>query len=418
MSSRLVARFAAFLGCGVFFVVCSASILAQNSGGPPDAFISATPFVTWLGTSPKPQIPWYVEIVPPELTFYERMHLRILVKISGSQVRRHLPNAGLAFMYQVTDAAGRIYQDHTILEPQKLERTVDDYDLMEEENMLVIPGEYRLALALYDRKTGKYSFQEQHVTVPKPAGDPLPNCWPDNPSVYFFQPDDPGFNVLQRAPMALKLSLESDRPLRLKVMVNVNAPPDSAQFLGDYNRELLSSLGALATLTQLNVAGSSVTANVIDSVHRRVLLELPAASGLDWLILQSAVRSSDPDSIDVRALRDPWGEQAFLAQQLQRLVDSEVRSKASASDPLTVVILVSNPLRQGVDAPPAPPLHLPAPAGLLMYYISTGLPPPSGAHYSDEILNMLAPFNPHFFSARTATGVRAALADLLARISK
>jgi hypothetical protein len=442
----LQAHFPSALALGVVLLFLPNCASAQHDHLDP--FIATTPFATWLGTSPKPQIPWKVETLPFELTFYQRVHLSVLITVPGTEVRRYVSGGGLAFMYQITDAAGRVYQDDNILQPQKLDRGARKGDLMAYEHILLVAGQYRLSVALYDPQTREYSFHEESVTIPELSPDPLNDSWPQDPSVYFFQPDDPGFTLLAHVPMSLNLSVKDDRPVHLNVLVNLNPYPDSAQSPDLYNRQLLSSLAALAILTQLNLPHGSVSASVIDSLHRRIFLEEDDASEINWSNLQSAVQSQDPLKIDVRALQDPAGEETFLATQIEKLLRSVFRAPANGAAPLNVLILVSNSVRLDSQAAPDPPPALTVPPGLVVYYIATELspdaspkhlaptspaPPPSSHarrndppwqpapppdDNRDQILPLLAPFQPHLFDARYPDDFRAALADLLAEISR
>lgn len=413
---------------------------AASKDSAADAFIASTPFSTWLGTAPKPQISWRVQVLPPSLADYQRIHLRIFVKVPGRQVLRHIPAGGLAFMIQVTDSRHEIYQDHTLLAPQSLEKGVTKGDLEIFENMLVVPGQYVIALALYDQKTGEYSFQQIPVTVPEIRNDPLANSWPPYTPVQSFEPNDDGFAIFLAKPQFhLNLSLKNHRPIQLSVILNFTPSPGSARSLDFYHHELRTYLAVLATLTGIDLASGSISAEVVDPIHHRVLFEQLDARDLDWPRLQKALTTEDAQRIDVSTLEQSGNDEAFLAQNLQRQFDLASDPPREGAKPLHVFVVVSNPTDFGMQNAPSQ-LLMPSGADSLVFYIRTGPPleppaaqRPGGFHsvhstpvrqrpqdglISDDVAALLAPLKPQTFNAASPEDFRSAVSQLLRVLSQ
>src|ERR1700683_3895542 len=241
----------------------SNSVCAHQAA--PDDFIATTPFSTWLGTAPKPQIRWHVQVLPTELTYYQRIHLCVLAKIPGREVLRHIPAGGLAFMVQVTDPHGRVFQDHSLLEPQLVEKGVTKGDLEISENMLVDPGTYSVALALYDQKTREYSFDERHINWPALKTDRLPDSWPADAGVQFFDPRDSGFKIfLSDHPPQLNLPVHNGRPVHLDVILTFAPSRHTARSPSYYDHQQLVYFNALAELAGLDLTQGSVSLEIVD----------------------------------------------------------------------------------------------------------------------------------------------------------
>ncbi len=418
---------------GLLFL--DAPLFGQSSGLDP--FIAATPFHTWLATTPRPQIPWKVEFLPLQLSYYQRITLRIRIQVPGKELLLRVSRGGFSSMIQATDGAGQIYQDHTVLEPQDLEKQVRKGTLELIWNMLVVPGEYRVALALYDQSTGEYSFMEQLVTVPPLKDDPLPGAWSDSPSLQFFNPDKDQFKVFLATPPArLNLPLRTRRSLHLEVIVNLTPAENAAESLTRYTHDLVVLLGALAAFTQLDLRNGSLRVETLDLSRRRVIFEQENVRELDWPRLQSAVGTMDPSRIDVASLEHRGENAAFLALELQRRLDQAARAAASGEPaPLSVYIIVSSPTGLEPGTEPSP-LALPEGSDCLVYYIygiyseqfarsrAGRFPirpyprPRDDSRFGyDDIGKLLKPLKPRVFRSASPEEFRSALAKLIAEVS-
>lgn len=390
--------------------------------GLADPFIAATPFATWLGTAAKPQIPWQVKILPAELSYYQRIHFQVFFEIPGKQVLQRVPGGGLAFMIQMADSSGAVYQDHVSLEPHDLEKGVKKGNLQVTENMLVVPGIYDLAVAVYDQKTGEHSFQQQRVNIPQLDHDALPNSWPAAPRVQFFDPDDPGFKVYRSSPpVRLHLPLETRRPLRLEVILDFAVPVRAANSHSFYNEWLGAKLGQLAALSQIELKNGSLRVEIADSIHGRVLFDQQDVREFDWPRLQKAIEVIAPARVDLSALQRTVDSNVFLFRELQSRFDRAAGSAEGASKPLNVYVFVDNAL---ISAPA--PLSFPNGADCSVYYIYTRFDfsePPAGfapgpPRAQPPLPELLEPLHPRVLQAASPLEFRDALGALLAELSK
>lgn len=419
-----------------------------------DPFLSTTPFHSWVGTKPKPQIPWSIKVLPTELSDFQRIYLRVRIQVKGRQVLRHVPEGGLAFMVQVTDAAGREFQDHAFLQPRDLAKDVSKGVLEVIENMLVVPGQYRLAFAVYDKGTGAYSFQERQVKVPGLKNDPLPSSWPTASSVEFFEPEENPFKVfLANPPVRLNLPLQTGRPIRLEVIYGFRTPPPAAGSTSYYNQWLEAEFSEISALAQIGVGNGSIRVEVVDALHRRMLFEQDDVRDLDWPRLQSAVAAIDPTRVDVTTLQLASRGVTFWMQELQKRFNQAALAAANGAQPLNVYVIMG-----GMWSSTGVPLVFPQGADCLVYYFGIRFVPhamnrvrsPAGNPYAPggagdplaDILDnlpppyqaprprpakprasgppippLLIPLNPRAFQSTSPAEFRAVLARFLAELS-
>jgi len=424
-----------FTLAALFFGFCN-SICARQAA--PDDFIATTPFATWLGTAPKPQIRWHVQVLPTELTYYQRIDLCVFAKIPGREVLRHIPTGGLAFMVQVTEPHGRVFQDHTLLEPQLVEKGVTKGDLEFSENMLVDPGTYSVALALYDQKTGEYSFDQREITVKGLKGDPLPDSWPADADVQFFDPDDAGFKFfLSDHPTELNLPVHNTRPIHLAVILNFTPSRHTAASTTYYQHEQLVYLNALAELAGLGFSQGSISVEIVDPDLHKVLFEENDARQIDWQRLHQAIETVDPAKIDVNALQQRGDDQRFVANAIQARFDRAIRSPDGDLRPLNAFVVVSDPTNFGVQN--APSQLFPAPgADSVVFYVSirpqirvvrwkgplnpSVFQDPGEAQRqdvpADDIAALLVPLKPITLEVTSPESMREALAKLISNLAQ
>ena len=411
---------------------------AQSASAPANAvtsriddFFSTTPFASWIGSKPKPQIPWKIQILPMDFTYYQRIHLRVFFQVAGKQVLKRVPQGGLAFLIQATDSSGGVFQDHVLLKPQDMEKGVKKGNLEITENMLVEPGAYQLDVALYDLKTGEYSFQGQRVDVPPLDDDPLPNAWPDAPHVQFFEPDDSGFKIFAApTPVRLNLPLNTQREVHLRVILDFSVPARAANSHSFYDEWLRARLGEIAALTQIRCSKGDVGIEIVDTARGTLVFEQKDATNFDWRSFQQKISSIDPTKVDLGMLQHSVDGNVFLYRTLQSSFDQASSLSADGSKPLNVYIFAASLF---VNAPA--PFTLPAGADCMVYYMYTRMQPsPSdessarnsrhprtpapAAQPAVSGADLLDPLHPQFIRAGSPEDFRRALGQMLSELSR
>lgn len=407
----------------------SASALANAVTGRIDEFFSTTPFAGWIGSKPKPQIPWKVQILPTDFTYYQRIHLRVFFQVAGKQVLKRVPQGGLAFLIQVTDASGGIFQDHVLLKPQDMEKGVKKGNLEVTENMLVVPGTYQLDVAVYDIKSGDYSFQGQRVDVPPLDDDPLPHAWPDAPHVQYFDPDDSGFKIYAALPaVRLNLPLNTQREVHLHVIFDFSVPARAANSHSFYDEWLRTKLGEIDALAQIRCSKGDIGIEIVDAAHGTVLFEQKDAATFDWQNFQQKIGSIDPTKIDLSTLQHSVDANVFLYRTLQSSFDQASSISSDGSKPLNVYIFAASLIVN----PPAS-FTLPSGADCVIYYVYTDMRPqppqesaarnshpraPAPAPHTFSGAELLDPLHPQFIRTWSPEDFRRALGQILSELSR
>ena len=138
----------------------------------PDSFFAQTEFAQWVSQGPLEQIPWQLRVEAGGLTAYQRMVSRSVIDIGGRYFKQRSEPGDLISMIQVTDSNGNIYQDHDI-EFVDGKNPTARYGVYFAWHAFVLPGDYEVTLALYDKANCKRSFGTRKLRVEPLTKDPL-----------------------------------------------------------------------------------------------------------------------------------------------------------------------------------------------------------------------------------------------------
>ena len=152
----------------------------------PDPFFAQTEFSQWASQGPVEQIPWQLRVIPGDLTAYQRIVGHYVIDVAGRYFRQRPESGDMIALVQVADAAGRIYQEHSVvfMDSKNPELKRGGFFAW---HAFMLPGEYEVTLALYDKSTRKRSFARRALRVEPLSKDPLPDAWRDLPSVEFLR---------------------------------------------------------------------------------------------------------------------------------------------------------------------------------------------------------------------------------------
>ena len=305
----------------------------------PDPFFAQTEFSQWASQGPVEQIPWQLRVIPGDLTAYQRIVGHYVIDVAGRYFRQRPESGDMIALVQVADGAGRIYQEHSIvfMDSKNPELKRGGFFAW---HAFMLPGEYEVTLALYDKSTRKRSFARRALRVEPLSKDPLPDAWRDLPSVEFLRsparPPDSYFHP--EAVGRLRLPLVARRPVRIEVLANLTGTGRAMVSHGAYNFNLGSLLPILRAFSQIDVRGGTLNIEVLDLVRRQVAFQQEDARELDWPRLKTAVTGADPTKVDVHALEDIKHTAAFLRKEVARRIESG----AGPPDALPVLILISS----------------------------------------------------------------------------
>ncbi len=399
---------------GLFIML---SIPATCQSGLPNPQFASAPFEKWMAEGPSKQIPWKVMVWPERLSSHQRLLSYIEIFVPGKELIKRSGKGRLVALVQVTDSTGRVYQDDGALDLDPGHPATKDMDAFFAWGAFVLPGDYQVALALYDRETGEHNFTQRLMRIAPLKKDPLPEAWRDLPSVEFLERTekfDSSYHPEIRG--RLHLPLDSQRPLQIDLLVNLTP----SEILTGSNRAFNFNLRALIPIvkafSQIDVSNGVVNLATLDLTRQKVSFEQSNinSSQLDWAELRDVLTAADPSKIDIRSLQGRKYNAAFLRDEIARRIPS--REENQSAVPMRVIILLSSSVafsaREGLRE-----IELPRECDCLVYHLRFDWWSSRLAAF-DDIDKVLKPLKLRKFSASSAREVRKALAVMLEEISR
>jgi len=326
------------------------------------------PFEEWEKQGPARQIPWKVTASGSGLSFQQRLASKIAIELPGSELIRRRQDGNLILLVQVTDAAGRAYRNFGILELQSLKPELAKSDVIFSWGAYALPGDYKVSVALYDKKSGEHDFAQNILHVERLKNDPLPEAWKDEPSFEYWDPLTDSIDAMFRPDVEgrLHIPVSSAKPLHVEVLADLT-PSD--YFHGSYDFYHVYLRGALPlfkAFTQLSVANGSLQAAALDLVQKRVTFAQDDLSDkqVDWKRLKSTLESANgPGVVDVRNVQHGGQNPVFLRDEIVRRM-----GKAAGSPGPEVFIIVGSPM-DSYSFQDLPPLYMAEGRDVRVFYV-------------------------------------------------
>jgi hypothetical protein len=328
-----------------------ASFVTQAYGqhGSLDPEFEKIPFDQWLGEGDQAHLHWALSAPHPALSFHQRLVGRVEVRLDGKDLESRRGDGQMMFLLQITDGAGTRYQDHGALDLSKLREDIKGANIEYSQGVFLLPGEYRLAVAILDSATGEHSTHQAPFRV-TPAHDFLLDAWRDLPLVeYIGKAESPDSWYLPDIRGRLQWAASVHSPTRLNVILNVDTsepvtglhPTRSAPSSG-----LAALLPTLKAISETGSSSISEQVELLDVARRRSVFNQEDVHDLDWPRLKAALGESNTGSIDVHTLSDRHHDAQFFV--------SQVRSLLRKSDKPSVLVVLTQPVgfESGEDLEP------------------------------------------------------------------
>ncbi len=405
----------------------SAAFAAQASGQPNslDPVFERSHFDQWLGEPDTARIRWTASVARAELSFHQRLMAKVEVKVDGRDLEARRADGRLVFFVQITGRDGARYQDHGSIELDKLDAQIRSANLEYSQSAFVLPGDFRLAVAILDTATGEHGSRQLQFRVAPPQRDFLSDAWRGLPPVEFIASEEPPDGwYLPQIHGRLQWGASVHSPARVNVILNV-APsvpePGSRRTHGGELAALLPTLKAISSL--------SGHMEVLDLARRRSVFRQDGRQDLDWPRLKAALGDANTASIDIHSLSERHHDAHFFV--------SQVRGILRASEQSCVLIVLTPPVafESGEDLEPVSREGLPACRVIYIRYrapleppvrslnqsmagrrrvprtgpMIRGLPP---QEISDQLEATLKPLSPKVFDVETPEQMSRALAEI------
>ncbi len=332
----------------IAFLAVTAAARAQ-----PDPYFSQVPFDQWRAGGKQSLIHWSADLVPPELSAFQRIVAGVKIQVDGPQLPKH----HAVILTEFEDADGAVWQTHAEFGrgPGFLQ------------SAFVLPGDYSVSVAIYDPVTRKHGFTQKKLHVAPLKTEPLPGAWDNLPRVEFFsaENDSVGWQddawYLPAITSRLRLPLETRHRVHINVLVNTTPSESVSDSLGELRRNMSAVIPAMKTLSQIDLSNGSMDFALLDLTRQRSI------RASNWDEMRAFFAGTNPGIIDVHALDSRWKMRSFFTDQL---------TGERAPEPAHAVIVLSGPAFFP-DSEPGAKIDLPSDPLHRVFYIRCRLIPHS-----------------------------------------
>lgn len=406
----------------ICFCLLSSAALARAQEASVESMFAEAPFDRWAADGPSTQIPWKVRAFSPGLSLHQRLIAHVEIEIKGRELVQRANHGRLVTLVRITNQDGGQSHDYGLIDLKQVKPELRKHTWISMWDAFVLPGDYKIEVALYDKASGEHSFQRSAMHVAALKDDPLPDSWSGLPSVEFWGPITDQRDTIFHSDIAgvLHLPLRTERPVQLEVLADLT-PSDlfhgSTRF---YTRYLSVMLPLMKALTQITPANGSMRVAALDLRRREVTFEQDNVKQLDWARLRKVVAPENgPGMIDVKGLEQKHETPDFLRDEvLRRLSPMRENSSASGPRPLHVFVVLGSPMDFYAfhHFPPIPPEQT---EDCVVYYLQFELYNPQYASGAlGSVRKMMKPLPIHTIQVRSPQSIRHALARILDEVAR
>ena len=208
----------------------------------------------------------------------------------------------------------------------------------------------------------------------------------------------------------LYLPVHNKRALQVQ-LISMLSPPEQwtgrSRIVRAHNDD---TVGALAALSQMELADGSISITGLDLVRRQVLFDQRDFKRVRWNSLMEAMKKAQSPNISAAALEGSKNNAAFFREFL----DQRLSTDSVEDDPLRVIVLVTSSrlFESGSDLRP---LQIEGDCHCRVYYLRFRL---NVNDVFDQLEKLIKPLHPHVFNLLTARDLRKALAEIVDDLGK
>jgi hypothetical protein len=423
-----------------FACVCA----ARAQGETTDSAFSVVPFDRWVADGEQTHYRWSVHVGGAELTSHQRLVTRVEISVDGNELVNRRGHGELVIMIQFQDSSEHVYGTHGVLDLQDVRDEVGKSNIQYMQDALVLPGDYRVSVVIFDAKTKEHSALQKTLHVNPLHNDPLPGAWKDLPTVELLHGADPPDSwYLPYLTGRLQLPLTTRRPVQIEILMNAASSASRGLSAGTVNnRSMANMVPALKVFSQLNATGAGMNITLLDLPKRNILFRQDAVRELDWMRLREALAQADPNKIDVHSLEHSEQNAQYFVEQVRLRLALDAKGEHSAEAPLRVLIVLAGPLTFSLGENKRP-IEVDGKPDGKVYYLRYHLPPdrvPAASLFDsrsragrrgpgsvqqqpapeafDSLEPLLKPLQPRLFEVYTPDQFRKALSVMLDEIAR
>jgi hypothetical protein len=409
-------------------IVCAGTLRAAT-GEFSDSAFSGIPFDKWLSEPDQSHMHWVARVIDPVLSPHQRLSAGVFVEVDGRELAKRRGKGMLLVLVQVNDEKGFAWQNHLEMDLERVEAGIKANDAVFSQTFFVLPGDYRIAIALYDTATKEHTIAKRRLHVAALRNDPLPGAWGGLPAVEFVPPEKPPDSwYLPSVDNRLRIDAGSRAPAHVDLVVNLTPSERFTASSRVQNRNMGALLPATKVLSQIDWHNEFAIA-LLDLARRRATWQQDDGRPLDWGEASRSLDEVKPGIIDIKSLENRTQSAQFFV--------NEVARRLAAGKRREIMIVLSSPVEfePGQDMRP---IELKEPGNAKVFYIryqpyppigfgragaATRITMPDGSaaprsrYVIDQLEPLLAPLGPRLFEVSTPQQFRKALAAILGEIA-
>lgn len=398
-----------------------------------DPAFSQVRFEQWLSESHPSHMRWTVRIADPELSTHQRLAAALTVQVDGVELAKLRGKGQLLVLVQLADEKGHVWQNHQELDLGHIDENIRNTNMQFSQRFFVLPGDYRVSVALYADATGDHSIVERRLHVPPLKNDPLPLAWSALPAVEFIPPSMPPDSwFLPSITGTLQLTAATRERVHVDLLVNLTPAEQFAGSTHMQNRIFEALLPATKVLSQIEWGNADFGLGLLDLSRLRTVYQQDDTRALDWSKAGVSLGEENPGIIDARALE----QRNHCAQFFIDAVRRRLRVARSRRPAVTPVLIVLSSAIQFLTSQELRPIAFETTPPAKVFYIRYQPPPDlffgppqagtrrprpvyrAGYVAVDQLEPLLKPLDPRLFDVTTQQQFRKALAAILTEISK
>lgn len=387
-----------------------------------DSVFADAPFDKWQAEGAREQVPWQVQMQAERLSFHQRLIATIKVTMPGPELLKRSHDDHITLLVEVRNGEGVSSRNYGLLDLNDLKPEMKRSDVEFSWQAFAVPGQYEVAVALWDKKSGEHNFMRRLFHVDAYKGDPLPGMWRGLDAFEFWSTkrDGPEYMFHSDVEGRLHLPLATMRPIHLELLMDLS--PSAEIFhgnVGSYNRYLSMALPIFKLFSQITVSNGSRSAAALDLVQRHTPFEQDDGKDLDWPSLNKALSPDNgPGVVSVKDLKNRKQSPVYLREEIVRRLSGAATAGRENEKPLQVFIVISSSM-DFYSFPALPPIETGNEADCLIYYLQVELYEGEGLRGgAGNVEKMLKPLKMRTFHVQSPDDVRRTLAKILDEVGR
>jgi hypothetical protein len=387
-----------------------------------ESIFAEVPFDQWAAQGNHQEVPWQVQTSGGRLSFHQRLIANIQVQVPGPEMLKRSHDDHITLLVEVRNGQGVSFRDYGLMELSNLKPEMKRSDVEFSWQAYVVPGQYELSVALWDKRSGEHNFLRRLFHVDAYKDDPLPEMWRGLPAFEFWSTNREGPDYIFHTDIEGRpnLPLATRRPIEMEILLDMT--PSAEVFRGSYgyyNHYLAAALPTFKVLNQIDLTNGSRKAGALDLVQRHIVFEQDDGKDLDWAVLRKTLSvDAGPGKVSVKDLQKHQQSPVYLREEIVRRLKTADRSgDASRGKPLRVIILLGSPM-DFYTFPKLPEIETGNEQGCVIYYLQFEFRQREFIGGTGNVEKMLKPLKVRSFQLESADDVRRALGKIMEELSR